>query len=136
MRGLDTAVLIDLLHGRPSARRLLEESAEEELCTTEINLFELETLARADRRPGRERRLASLERLRHKITVLPVDERAARAASLIAAAHPHAGTTTDFLILGAAEAAGVREWVSAAGLPAPAPPARLKLKVYGKRKSH
>ena len=135
MRGLDTGVLVDLLHGRPAARSLLEESADEELCTTEVNLFELEAIARGDRRAGRERRLAALDRLRRKITVLPIDERAVHAAALLAAAHPRSASTAEYLILGAAEAAGVREWVSDAPLPVPSPPARLKVRAYGGRNS-
>ncbi len=133
MRGLDTPVLLDLLHGHPAARRLLEESGDEELCTTEINLFELEAIARAERRHGRERRLAALDRLRHKLTVLPIDERAAHVAAVLASSHPRAGSTADYLVLGAAEVAGVREWVSDSITVVPSAPARLKVRQYVKR---
>ena len=132
MKGLDTPLVLDLLRGRPSARKVVGTFEGEELCTTEINLFELETLARLDRRPGRERRLAALERLRSKLTILPIDQRAARAAAVLAATQPRSASASEYLILGAAEAAGVSEWLTTTDLPVPKAPSKLKIRKYSR----
>jgi predicted nucleic acid-binding protein len=81
MRALDTPVLLRLLRGDPTARALARKIGAEELATTEINLWELTVLATEDRRPGRERRLEAIERLRRKLGVLPVDAAALAAAT-------------------------------------------------------
>ncbi|MCI4363514.1 MAG: type II toxin-antitoxin system VapC family toxin [Thermoplasmata archaeon] len=81
MIAVDTPVLLDLLRGREPARKLLEEAADEEIATTELNLFELHLLSEGLGKPGVERRRAALENLRRRLTVLPVDESAANVAS-------------------------------------------------------
>lgn len=113
LRGLDTPVLLALLRGEGRVSSYLRKWEAEELCTTVVNLFELETIARADRSPGRERRLAALERLRRKLTVLPVDERSARLGAQEAAkGDPASAPPGTWLILGALIAAGCSEWIS------------------------
>lgn len=109
MRGIDSPLLLALLEGRPEGRALIEGQADEELCTTEVNLFELEALARAGGRDGRARRLAALDRLRHKISVLPVDERASRAAAALAAQSRVSLPASTWLFLGSLQAAGATE---------------------------
>jgi predicted nucleic acid-binding protein len=113
MKGLDTPVLLGLLRGESRVTSLLRKWEAEELCTTTINLFELETLARAGRVPGRERRLASLERLRRKLTILPVDEKSAKVAAQEAAkAEGSTASAPNWLILGALLTAGCSEWIT------------------------
>lgn len=116
MKGLDTPVLLAILRGRPEARRLLRTLHGEELCTTELNLFELEVTARREAAAGRERRLAVLERLRRKLSVLPIDGRAVQAAAARLPAKLPAGIEpTPWLIAGALEANGCAEWITRPG---------------------
>jgi predicted nucleic acid-binding protein len=107
VKGVDTPLL--LLEGRPEAGVLTDGDGGEEVCTTEVNLFELETLARGGPRQGRGRRLAAIERLRRKLTVLPMDERAAREASALAAGGGRGLPTPSLLVLGTLIAAGASE---------------------------
>lgn len=116
MKGIDTPLLLALLEGRPEAERLLEGQGEEELCTTEVNLFELEALARAGGRDGRARRLAALDRLRRKIGVLPIDERASRLAAQLASPSPASAPASAWLVLGALQAAGANELLTTDGV--------------------
>jgi predicted nucleic acid-binding protein len=81
MKGLDTPVLVRLLHGDAGVRKAVRELEGEELATTEWNLLELEALARLDESPGRERRKSALENLRRRLTVVPLDERAVELAA-------------------------------------------------------
>jgi predicted nucleic acid-binding protein len=126
--GLDTPVLLGLLEGRPATRILLRSLAGEELATTEVNLFELEAVARRISRPGRERRVAAVERLRRALTVLPIDERGARRAAELAAAAPGVASPTA-LMLGAMEVHGCTQWITARGVDIPRVGLRLKVKV-------
>ena len=113
MKCLDTPVLLEILAGRPSAKKLLEELAGEELGTTEVNLFELAACARSLGPSGLEKRLAALERLRRSLSVLPVDERSSR---LTAARYRDQSTQavsgSSWLIFGALEAYGCTEWIT------------------------
>lgn len=75
MKGLDSSILLGLLHGDPAVRSLLRRLEDVELATTEANLLELAWVAA--RTPTRLRhRQEALERLRRKLTVLPLDARA------------------------------------------------------------
>ena len=49
--GLDTPVLLGLLRGEGRVTSMLRKWESEELCTTSVNLFELESIARSDRAP-------------------------------------------------------------------------------------
>ncbi|MCI4353709.1 MAG: PIN domain-containing protein [Thermoplasmata archaeon] len=127
MKGLDTPVLLALLEGTPRARALVHALAGEELATTEVNLFEIELLGRRERGAGKERRLQALERLRRKLTVLPIDEETTRRAATLAASARQSAPEGTWLCLGAAEAHGCTEWItSAAGMP---PPSSSRIKV-------
>ncbi len=73
MKALDTPVLLALLEGDASVKALLRRLRGVEIATTEANLLELSYLAaHGDARTRGERREV-LERLRRKITVLPID---------------------------------------------------------------
>ncbi len=131
MKGLDTPVLIKLLRGDPKVVAHLKKVRAEELCTTAINLFELEMVARNGPRNGREKRLAAVERLRRKLTVLAVDEGASRAAALAsstASGSSWSGLTA--LIVGALLSGGCKEWwtVREANFPTLA---SLKVTIFG-----
>jgi predicted nucleic acid-binding protein len=112
MKGLDTPVLLALLRGSPEARKLARSLGSGELATTEVNLFELETIARQSRAPGRERRLQALERLRRRLTLLPVDEESSRRAAALAGASRQRAPEGGWLMWGAAEAHGCTEWIT------------------------
>ncbi|HEV8049256.1 MAG TPA: hypothetical protein VGP88_01550, partial [Thermoplasmata archaeon] len=101
--------------------------AGEELCTTEANLFELEAFARQQKGGALERRLAAIERLRRGLTVLPLDEKAGRAA---AASWRHGGqglTALSWMILGALAASGCNEWFTSRTAAFPNVPGRLRI---------
>ena len=76
MKALDTSVLLALLEGDRSARELVRKLRDVEVATTEVNLLELTYLAARGPPRARNRRREAIERLRRKITVLPVDARA------------------------------------------------------------
>jgi predicted nucleic acid-binding protein len=118
MKALDTPVLLAFLRGSPGARALVRSLSGEEIATTELNFYELEALARLDPHPGRERRLAALDRLRRKLTVLPVDERGVRAGLRHLKNHSHSVATPNLdLILGTLEANGCSEWITSSPAP-------------------
>ncbi|MCI4324302.1 MAG: PIN domain-containing protein [Thermoplasmata archaeon] len=126
MKGLDTPVLLEILAGGPSATKLLRGLAGEELCTTEANFFELETIARSDRGAALERRLAALERLRRGMTVLPLDERAGRAAAIRSKGDPQGLPTDLWLVWGALEANGCTEWITSPSALVPKGPGKVR----------
>jgi predicted nucleic acid-binding protein len=109
MKVLDTPVLLELLRGVPAAKALVRGANAEELATTEINLWELGSLAQADPSPGRERRLAVLGRLRRKLVVLPFDAIAAE-ASLRLGPPSHGSSPSTHMILGAIAGHGGGDW--------------------------
>jgi predicted nucleic acid-binding protein len=121
MKGLDTPVLLSILHDSNSAKELLKSLRGEELATTEFNMYELETLA-ARRPPGRHAGLTSaLARLRRRITVLPVT---AEAVSIAGRLQRTKGRSINSLALvwGTLSAAGCHEWITTRTY---APPKRL-----------
>ncbi len=75
MKGLDTPALLALLHGEPSLRPLLKGWQVEEIATTELNMLELTWIALGAAPRLRGERLRALERLRRRLTVLPIDSR-------------------------------------------------------------
>ena len=127
MKGLDTPVLLEILEGRPAASKLLKGLAGEELCTTEANFFELEAIAREGRRVPLERRLAALERLRRGMTVLPLDERACRAAAARWKDGGQGLSGQTWMIYGALEANGCSEWFTSKTAGFPKTPAKLRI---------
>jgi predicted nucleic acid-binding protein len=128
MKGLDTPVLLEILDGRPSAKKLLKTLAGEELCTTEANLFELEAIARLERGAERDRRLAAVGRLRRGLTVLALDERATRAAAARWRDGGQGLTGQAWMIFGALEANGCEEWITSGTSGFPKVPSKLRLR--------
>ena len=111
MKGLDTPVLLGILHDSPSAKDLLKGLRGEELATTELNMFELEVLASEGSRAEHARREAALARLRNRITILPVTGEAVREASrYLRGRAGRAGFLA--LIWGTLAAAGCGEWLT------------------------
>ena len=109
MKALDTGVLLALLEGSSRAREQIRRVKGVELATTEANLLELAYLAGNAPPKARAGRLAALERLRQRLTVLPIDARSGReAAARVARSSPGIRPTTA-LMLGALQAAGCEE---------------------------
>ncbi|HXW67952.1 MAG TPA: PIN domain-containing protein [Thermoplasmata archaeon] len=111
MKALDTSVLLEVLHDSARAKALLKSLRGEELATTEINMFELEVLAGAGARASRPGRRNALDRLRQRLTVLPVTAEGVREARRF---HQGAGSL-DYraLIWGTLVAAGCGEFLTA-----------------------
>lgn len=109
MKALDTPALLALLEGRREATWILGEVAGGEVCTTEVNMFELEAAVLSDRRSERSRRLAALQRLRQRITVLPLDEKGASAAARVLSAGGSPAPSLSALVLGIAASHGAVE---------------------------
>ena len=117
MKGLDTSVLLGLLEEDPAVRKLLGRLRGVELATTEANLLELELLAaHGSGRHRRARRLA-LERLRRKITVLPIDSRAIDQVGSRLAPRAEPPMPTVLAMLGALESNGCDELFVREALP-------------------
>jgi predicted nucleic acid-binding protein len=125
MKGLDTPVLLEILHDTPPSRGLLKSLRGEELATTELNMFELSSLASAGARPSRSARQKALVALRRRITVVPISPAAVEEAS-IRLAHLRSADGYAPLIWGAMLDAGCGEWIC---LREDAPPKGIGLKV-------
>ena len=112
MKALDTSVLLALLEGDRSARDLIRKLRGVEIATTEGNLLEPAVLASQGPPRARAHRREAIERLRRKLTVLPLDQRA------VSEAERHLskgeGSTAPVVagMLGALEAAGCDELVT------------------------
>lgn len=76
MKAFDTSILLALLEGDHGARDLTRKLKGTEIATTEANLLELAHLAGRGPPRSRPRRREALDRLRRKLTVLPIDHRA------------------------------------------------------------
>jgi predicted nucleic acid-binding protein len=109
VKAVDTGVLLAFLQGSTKARDLVRKSRGTELATTEANLLELAYCAGASSGRGRASRLAAIERLRQRLTVLPLDARGAREAITRVGRSPGGLAPTVALMLGALEAAGCEE---------------------------
>ena len=129
MKGFDTPVLLGLLRGDPVARQLVRRLQGEELATTEWNLLELEILARSDPTPGREHRRAALEKLRRRLTVLPIDQRAVAAVAGMRPSGTLGHSLAVTAILAAMESRGCTEWFTDAKTARKAPRTRVKVQV-------
>jgi predicted nucleic acid-binding protein len=111
MKGLDTSVLLTILHDTPSAKELLRTLRGEELATTELNMFELRTLAAEGPRAQRSGRETALARLRRRVTVLSIT-----ADSVQGAGRFYKGSyrAPDYqpLVWATLAAAGCGEWIT------------------------
>jgi predicted nucleic acid-binding protein len=81
VKALDSSALLALLEGDRAALELVRRLRGVEVATTEANLLELSFVAARGPARLRHRRLEAIERLRHKLTVLPIDSRAVGLAS-------------------------------------------------------
>ncbi len=109
MKAIDTGVLLALLQGSPRARELLKKLRGTEVATTEANLLELAYCAGAASGRARTSRLAAIEKLRQRLTVLPVDARATREAAARLGRGGVRISPTVAQMLGALETAGCEE---------------------------
>jgi predicted nucleic acid-binding protein len=81
MKAFDTSVLLALLEGDKAVLALVRRLRGVEVATTEANLLELSYLAARGAVRARVHRMEALERLRRRLTVLPIDSRAIEHAS-------------------------------------------------------
>ncbi|HEY1197703.1 MAG TPA: PIN domain-containing protein [Thermoplasmata archaeon] len=109
MKGLDTSVLLALLEGERGARDLLIRLRGVELATTEVNLLELSYLTAHGPPRIRVARREALDRLRRKITVLPIDGRAVEQAGRRLGKGSEKTPPHVLAMLGALEASGCDE---------------------------
>jgi len=109
MKAFDTSVLLALLEGDRSAKELAHKLRGVEVATTEANLLELAFLAGKGSPRGRSRRREALDRLRRKVTVLPIDFRAVAEAERRASKGEGPSMPLLAGMLGALETAGCDE---------------------------
>lgn len=119
MKGLDTSVLLALLEGDRKVRDLLRRLRGVELATSEANFLELGYLAARGPAKGRRHRQETLERLRRKITVLPIDSRSVDRSLRQLRKGNSAPAPAVLAMLGAFEAAGCDEVLTRSPFPAP-----------------
>ena len=113
MKALDTTVLLALLEGDRLAKELVRELRGVEVATTELNLLELAYLANHGPARARARRRDSLDRLRRKLTVLPIDWRAVSEAERAVFRGKAPPSPLLAAMLGSLEAAGCEELFTA-----------------------
>lgn len=109
MKALDTSVLLSLLEGAPGAKELLRRLRGVEVATTEANLLELGILAAHGPERLRTARREALNRLRRKITVLPLDAKATDTAIRHLGKGPTGAPPLVTAMLGALESSGCEE---------------------------
>lgn len=112
MKGLDTPVLLALLAGEPRAVALARRWRGEELATTEIHMLELAAIAAAGPSRNRSGRMASLSRLRRRITVLPLERHAFEEAGRRLGRGESPENLYQVAALATLEAAGCNEFVT------------------------
>jgi predicted nucleic acid-binding protein len=128
MKGLDTPVLLEILHGTPAARRLLKSLGGEELATTELNMFELHQIACQGTKTARPARLKALVALRRRLSVLPITAAAVDELNRSGSARP-AASGYGPLIWGALTASGCGEWITTRAAAPPSGLAKLKVRL-------
>ncbi|MCI4373472.1 MAG: PIN domain-containing protein [Thermoplasmata archaeon] len=113
MKALDTPILLAILHGDKNARDLVRRLRGVEVATTELNLLELARLIGNGSAQHRRSRRESLDRLRHGLTVLPFDSKAAERVARREQKESHSGVPVLLLgALGALEANGCDELIT------------------------
>ncbi|MGP8076473.1 MAG: type II toxin-antitoxin system VapC family toxin [Thermoplasmata archaeon] len=109
MKALDTSILLALLEGDPAARDLIGQLRGEEIVTTEVNFLELSVLSLKGHPRTRSSRRKTLDRLRRKITVLPIDSTAVELARRGVEMRDRRAPLQVLAMLGALEAKGCEE---------------------------
>lgn len=117
MKALDTSVLLSLLEGAPGAKELLRRLRGVEVATTEANLLELGILAAHGPERLRTARREALNRLRRKITVLPLDAKAIDIAVRHLGKGPATASPLVTAMLGALESNGCEEMLTLDPMP-------------------
>ncbi len=112
MKAVDTGVLLALLEGSSKAREAVRKLRGAEIATTEANLLELTSIAARGSGKIRAHRLEVLERLRQRLTVLPVDARSSREVARTSAKQAGRLAPLVAAMLGTLEAAGCEELVT------------------------
>lgn len=112
MKALDTPVLLGLLHGTPAVKTLIKSLSGEELATTEANLLELTALAARAPKEARADRMRALERLRRRLTVLPIDRQAGLQVASRLTSEESASRLLVWAMYGALEAHGCAELIT------------------------
>jgi predicted nucleic acid-binding protein len=111
MKGLDTPILLGILHDAAGMKELLRALRGDELATTELNLFELEALSAAAPKSQRAARQTGLARLRRRLTVLPITPEGTRESSRFLYEQGGGGDYRA-LVWGTMAAAGCAEWIT------------------------
>jgi predicted nucleic acid-binding protein len=111
MKGLDTPVLLAILHDAPPSKEVLRSLRGEEAATTELNMFELGLLAFEGPREARTTRESALSRLRRRVTVLPITAESVREATRQMKGKGHV-TSFQPLVWSTLAAAGCSEWLT------------------------
>jgi predicted nucleic acid-binding protein len=128
MKGLDTPVLLGILHGNASAAALLKALKGEELATTELNMYELQSLALRAPRASRAARQKALGGLRRRISVVPITASAVEEAARALSRQP--GSLGYGPVMWAAmAAAGCEEWITTRSAAPPKGATRLKSRI-------
>jgi predicted nucleic acid-binding protein len=128
MKGLDTPVLLGILHGNHATAALLKTLKGEELATTELNMFELQSLALRAPKASRAARQKALGGLRRRITVVAITTSAVEEAARALARQP-AGPGYGPLMWAALSAAGCEEWITTRPAAPPRGATRLKVRI-------
>jgi hypothetical protein len=126
MKGLDTPVLLAILHEEPYAKGLIRDLRGEELATTELNFLELEGLAALSSRFNRGVRRTVLANLRHRLSVLPIAGRAGRETNW----DTRRSSLVENVIWGTMEAHRCDEWITTPSF-APRAPRTFKVRLVG-----
>jgi predicted nucleic acid-binding protein len=129
MKGLDTPVLLRLLRGDPAARLAIRKLQGEEIATTEWNMLELEVLSQMDPSSGREQRRSALEKLRRRLTILPIDERTVETAAKQRRRAPSSTPLGVLAILCALESRGCTDLITDAATARTAPSSKVRIQV-------
>src|SRR5271170_3470261 len=117
MKGLDSGVLRGILEGDAGSRELLRRLRGVEVATTERAMLELTVLARRASPKAQHTRRTAVERLRRKLTVLPIDARAISEATRHVSGNPSAEELWRIAEWSALEANGCEELFSRAKPP-------------------
>jgi predicted nucleic acid-binding protein len=128
VKGLDTPVLLGILHGTASGRNLLKSLRGEELGTTELNMFELQSLAVGAAKPARNARLKALVGLRRRITVVPITAAAVEAVVRQGSGRPSERDYTS-LMWSAMVEAGCTDWITTRAAAPPKGSTTLKVRI-------
>ncbi|MGP8073005.1 MAG: PIN domain-containing protein [Thermoplasmata archaeon] len=118
MKALDSGVLRGILEADPGSKELLRRLRGVEVATTERAMLELSLLAQRSPAKLHVARRTAVERLRRKLTVLPIDARAVAEASRRATGSASAEELWRLAEWGALEASGCDELFSQGKPPA------------------